>query len=82
MNRDLRQWVNEGLIVLFFFVIGLEPKRELTTGSLAHPRAAAAPALAAVGGAVVAPAGRRDRRVSSRDSSHLGNTDRYRRSPS
>lgn len=53
LHLDLRHWVNDGLMVLFFFVIGLELKQELSTGNLAHPRAAAAPALAAVGGAVV-----------------------------
>jgi NhaA family Na+:H+ antiporter len=53
LHMDLRHWVNDGLMVLFFFVIGLELKQELTTGDLAHPRVAALPALAAVGGAVV-----------------------------
>lgn len=55
LRLDLRHWVNDGLMVGFFFVIGLELKHELTIGELARPRAAVMPALAAVGGAV-APA--------------------------
>jgi NhaA family Na+:H+ antiporter len=51
LRLDLRHWVNDALMVVFFFVIGLELKQELTTGELAHPRAAVVPALAAVGGA-------------------------------
>lgn len=53
LHRDLRHWINDGLMVIFFFVIGLELKQEIATGDLAHPRAAAVPVLAAVGGAVV-----------------------------
>lgn len=50
ISEDLREWVNEALMVLFFFVVGLEIKRELTTGELRDPRAAALPVVAAVGG--------------------------------
>ncbi|MGH3981820.1 MAG: Na+/H+ antiporter NhaA [Pseudonocardiaceae bacterium] len=52
-SHDLRGWVNDGLMTLFFFVIGLEIKRELVTGELRRPRVAALPALAAVGGVVL-----------------------------
>ncbi len=51
-SHDLRGWVNDGLMVLFFFVIGLEIKRELITGELREPRVAVLPALAAAGGVV------------------------------
>ena len=53
IGDDLRHWVNDGLMVLFFFVIGLEIKRELVHGDLRDPRTAALPALAALGGMVV-----------------------------
>ena len=48
--------VNDILMVLFFFVVGLEIKTELVTGDLSSPKEAALPALAAVGGMIV-PAG-------------------------
>ncbi len=53
ITEDLQHWVNDGLMAIFFFVIGLEIKRELVVGELRDPRAAALPALAAVGGVVV-----------------------------
>jgi NhaA family Na+:H+ antiporter len=53
LTEDLRHWVNDGLMTLFFFVIGLEIKSELTEGQLANPRDAAVPALGALGGMAV-----------------------------
>ncbi|MEX0755371.1 MAG: Na+/H+ antiporter NhaA [Actinomycetota bacterium] len=53
VSNDLHHWVNEGLMTLFFFVVGLEVKRELTTGELRDPKAVALPAAAAIGGMVV-----------------------------
>ena len=47
---DLRHWVNDALMALFFFVVGLEIKRELAVGELRSARNAALPALAALGG--------------------------------
>jgi len=47
------EWVNTGLLTIFFLVVGLEIKRELTVGRLASARAAAFPIAAAVGGMVV-----------------------------
>jgi Na+/H+ antiporter NhaA len=50
---DLQHWVNDGLMVFFFFVVGLEIKRELVIGELTDRRRAAVPAVAAVTGLVV-----------------------------
>lgn len=50
---DLRHWVNDGLMVFFFFVVGLEVKRELVMGDLTDRRRAAVPLAAAVTGLVV-----------------------------
>jgi NhaA family Na+:H+ antiporter len=50
---DLRHFVNDALMTLFFFVVGLEIKRELVTGDLRHWRTAALPAIAALGGMVL-----------------------------
>ncbi len=55
LSRDLHFLVNEGLMSLFFFVVGLEIKRELVMGELSSPRRAALPIIAAIGG-VAAPA--------------------------
>ena len=53
ITADLRHWVNEGLMAIFFLVVGLEVKRELVRGDLRDPRKAALPALGAAGGMVV-----------------------------
>jgi Na+:H+ antiporter, NhaA family len=53
LDLDLRHWVNDALMVLFFFVVGLEIKRELVAGDLREPRVAAVPVIAAAGGMVV-----------------------------
>lgn len=50
---DLRHWINDGLMALFFFVVGLEIKRELVTGHLSSRRQALLPAVAAFGGMAV-----------------------------
>jgi Na+:H+ antiporter, NhaA family len=52
-SLTLREWVNDGLMAIFFFVVGLEIKRELVEGELRDPRKAALPAIAALGGMVV-----------------------------
>lgn len=52
-ETDLLHVVNDGLMTLFFYVVGLEIKRELVEGELARPRQAALPAVAAVGGMAV-----------------------------
>jgi Na+:H+ antiporter, NhaA family len=53
ISEDLGHWVNDGLLSLFFLVVGLEIKRELVTGELREFKAAALPVVAAVGGMVV-----------------------------
>ena len=47
------EWVNEGLMAVFFFVVGLEIKREIVDGELRAPRTAAVPVVAAIGGMVI-----------------------------
>lgn len=55
LSKSLLLWVNDGLMTIFFFVVGLEIKRELVAGELRDPRKAALPLMAALGG-MVAPA--------------------------
>lgn len=54
-QRDLHFWINDGLMVIFFFVVGLEIRREIHNGELSELRRAALPVFAAVGG-MIAPA--------------------------
>ncbi len=56
LNMSLAHWASDGVLVLFFFVVGLELKTEFVTGSLRNVRAALLPILAAVCGMAV-PAG-------------------------
>lgn len=53
ISEDLRHWVNDGLMAIFFFVVGMEVKRELVHGELSDPRRAVLPVAAALGGMVV-----------------------------
>ncbi|MBK5108891.1 MAG: Na+/H+ antiporter NhaA [Anaerolineales bacterium] len=53
ISLPLIEWINDGLMVLFFFVVGLEIKRQLTTGELSRPRKAVLPLAAALGGMLV-----------------------------
>lgn len=55
-SLDLRHWVNDGLMTLFFFLIGLEVSYEVRLGQLRDRRLIAVPAVAALGGMLV-PAG-------------------------
>ncbi|WP_245858919.1 Na+/H+ antiporter NhaA [Luteimicrobium subarcticum] len=55
LQLTLGEWAADGLLAIFFFVVGLELKEEIVAGSLRDPRRAAVPVLAAVGG-MVAPA--------------------------
>jgi NhaA family Na+:H+ antiporter len=53
LEESLRHLVNDGLMAIFFFVVGMEIKRELVAGDLRDPKAAALPVIAALGGMVV-----------------------------
>jgi Na+/H+ antiporter NhaA len=54
ISLELREWINQGLMTLFFLVVGLEAKRELDLGALRERQRLALPALAAPGGMAVA----------------------------
>jgi NhaA family Na+:H+ antiporter len=53
LAKSLAHWINDGLMAVFFLLVGLEIKREAFEGALASPRKAALPAVAAFGGFVV-----------------------------
>jgi NhaA family Na+:H+ antiporter len=53
LDLTLQHWINDGLMAIFFFLMGLEIKRELVHGELSTPRRALLPAAAALGGMVV-----------------------------
>jgi NhaA family Na+:H+ antiporter len=54
-SRTVEFWINDGLMVVFFFVVGLEIRREIHDGELSDPKRAALPVAAAIGG-MLAPA--------------------------
>jgi len=56
LKYSLSQWINDGLMAIFFLLIGLEIKREIIEGELSTPRKAAMPIFAALGGMIL-PAG-------------------------
>jgi Na+:H+ antiporter, NhaA family len=53
VNKPLLLWINDGLMAIFFFLVGLEIKREVIEGRLSNMRQAGLPVLAAIGGMVV-----------------------------
>jgi NhaA family Na+:H+ antiporter len=53
MHHSIRHWINDGLMVVFFFFVGLEVKHELVLGELRDLRAAALPIAAALGGMII-----------------------------
>ena len=55
IDLPIGHWTQDGLLTIFFLTVGLDLKQELTTGSLASPKAAAVPMLCAVGGMVTPP---------------------------
>ncbi len=53
LDKPLVLWINDGLMAIFFFLVGLEIKRELMVGELSSVRRASLPAVAALGGMIV-----------------------------
>src|SRR6204780_5175277 len=53
LSMDLHHWIDDGLMVLFFLVVGLEIKREIVKGELSSFRQAALPIVAALGGMIL-----------------------------
>ncbi len=53
LKYSLKAWIDDGLMAIFFLLVGLEIKRELVEGELSSPKKAALPILAAIGGAIV-----------------------------
>lgn len=53
LNYSIKQWIDDGLMAIFFLLVGLEIKRELVEGELSSPRQAALPIFAALGGAIL-----------------------------
>ncbi len=53
LTEDLQHWINDALMAIFFFVVGLEIKRELAVGELNDRRKAALPVIAAFGGVIL-----------------------------
>ncbi len=53
LGYSLHHWINDGLMAIFFFVVGLELKREFVAGELSSPRKAMLPIIAAIGGMLV-----------------------------
>ncbi|WP_346861070.1 Na+/H+ antiporter NhaA [uncultured Draconibacterium sp.] len=53
LSKPIYKWINDGLMAVFFFLIGLEIKRELLTGELSHVKKASLPFFAAIGGMVI-----------------------------
>ena len=52
LNMSLHHWINDGLMAVFFFVIGLELKREIVAGELSKPKNAILPIIAGIGGMI------------------------------
>ncbi|MBN8571244.1 MAG: Na+/H+ antiporter NhaA, partial [Ignavibacteria bacterium] len=52
LNKEISHWINDGLMAIFFFLVGLEIKREMLSGELSSLKKASFPIFAAIGGMV------------------------------
>jgi len=78
LDLSLADWAADGLLAVFFFVAGMEVKRELTVGELADRRSASLPLLAALGGMVVPRSWRSRCREAPPRGRGLGHSGRHR----
>ena len=53
LSHSIHHWINDGLMAIFFFIVGLEIKREILVGELSNIKVAILPILAAIGGMVI-----------------------------
>jgi NhaA family Na+:H+ antiporter len=53
LSKEVIHWINDGLMAIFFFLVGLELKREIVRGALSKPRAAMLPVVGALGGMTI-----------------------------
>ena len=53
LNYSILMWINDGLMAIFFLLVGLEIKREIVEGELSSPKKAIVPIIAAIGGAII-----------------------------
>lgn len=53
LSKPIYKWINDGLMAIFFFLIGLEIKREILSGELSHVKKASLPFFAAIGGMII-----------------------------
>lgn len=53
LSKPIYKWINDGLMAIFFFLIGLEIKREILSGELSHLKKASLPFFAAIGGMII-----------------------------
>ena len=78
LSKSLHHWINDGLMAVFFFVVGLELKREIISGELSNPRAALLPIVAAIGGMLVPALDLPHYQSIRRSFRRMGNSDGYR----
>ena len=53
IQHSVHHWINDGLMAIFFFVVGMEIKREVLAGELSSLKSASLPVIAAIGGIIV-----------------------------